>query len=50
MEWDDLTCGICKELYNENERIPRILITCGHTYCDNCLKNIVKSSEVKLIK
>lgn len=49
MEWDDLVCGLCKEIYNETNKIPRILISCGHTFCHSCLNNKIQSgSEVKL--
>ena len=30
-------CGICKLKYNVGDRIPRILVNCGHTYCTSCL-------------
>ena len=36
MSWTDI-CGVCKEQYNVGERIPRILVNCGHTYCTSCL-------------
>jgi hypothetical protein len=38
MEIDDLSCSICNELYDEKQRTPRLIIGCGHTYCENCLK------------
>lgn len=31
-------CPLCKESYDPYERIPRILIHCGHTFCTLCLK------------
>ena len=30
-------CGVCKKKYNLGDRIPRILIHCGHTFCTSCL-------------
>jgi len=30
-------CMLCREAYNFTNRIPRILIHCGHTFCTACL-------------
>lgn len=30
-------CGVCKKKYNLGDRIPRILVHCGHTFCTSCL-------------
>ena len=30
-------CGVWKQKYNLGDRIPRILVHCGHTFCTNCL-------------
>ena len=30
-------CGVCKQKYNLGDRIPRILVHCGHTFCTSCL-------------
>ena len=30
-------CGVCKTKYNLGDRIPRILVHCGHTFCTSCL-------------
>lgn len=30
-------CGVCKMKYNLGDRIPRILVHCGHTFCTSCL-------------
>ena len=26
-------CGICHQKYNVGDKIPRILVNCGHTFC-----------------
>ena len=31
-----MDCFNCKEIYNENDRIPRLLIQCGHSICEQC--------------
>ena len=41
------SCVLCKLDYNFTERIPRILIHCGHTFCSACLKNFHKNSRVR---
>lgn len=43
---DFLRCKICKELYDSTTRRPMIL-PCGHTICEYCLKIIFKSSQIK---
>ena len=30
-------CACCKNKYNVGDRIPRILVNCGHTFCTSCL-------------
>lgn len=45
MELDELKCSLCKEFYNEKERIPRLLINCGHTFCHICLKSILSNDS-----
>jgi len=38
-EFDEIliTCSICLEIYNDNDRIPLMLTTCSHTFCKSCL-------------
>ncbi len=40
-------CYICYQTYN-NERIPLILTTCGHTYCKECLLLILNRETKEL--
>ncbi|KAK6729763.1 hypothetical protein RB195_006673 [Necator americanus] len=37
-------CGICFQLYDESERLPKVL-SCGHTNCLTCLSSWVKHSS-----
>lgn len=30
-------CYFCGENFNVGEKIPRIMIHCGHTFCTECL-------------
>ena len=41
------SCVLCKLDYNFTDRIPRILIHCGHTFCSTCLKNFHKNNRVR---
>lgn len=41
------SCVLCRQDYNFSERIPRILIHCGHTICTACLKNFHKNRRVR---
>ncbi|XP_042893012.1 uncharacterized protein LOC122267095 [Penaeus japonicus] len=39
----DLTCGVCSEVYSEGERDPVLLPNCGHTFCRPCLLSLEKN-------
>lgn len=41
-------CYICYQAYN-NERMPLILTTCGHTYCKECLLLILNTENREII-
>ena len=32
-------CLLCRNSYDVKERVPRIMIHCGHTFCTICLAN-----------
>jgi len=38
-EFDEnlITCSICLEIYNDNDKLPLMLTTCSHTFCKSCL-------------
>lgn len=40
-------CGVCKMIYNVGDRIPRILVNCGHTWCTNCLSKYYRKSRIR---
>ena len=44
---EDRKCPLCKNLYNNQERIPRILLQCGHTICEKCIKNFLDNPPLK---
>ena len=37
-----MECKICFEKYNEKERKPKIITSCGHTFCEYCLRKLTK--------
>ncbi|XP_052065076.1 uncharacterized protein LOC127704880 [Mytilus californianus] len=41
-----LECSICTEIFNEHERIPKLL-PCLHTFCLACLKALYKKDRIK---
>ena len=43
---DVFRCKICHELYDNSSHKPLIL-PCGHTLCEYCLKIIIKSNQIK---
>ena len=40
-------CHFCGENYNVGEKIPRILIHCGHTFCTECLSQLHHNFRVR---
>ncbi len=40
-------CGVCNEIYNVGDKIPRILINCGHTYCTSCLTKYYRKNRIR---
>jgi hypothetical protein len=41
-------CAICYHGYN-NEKVPIILVTCGHTFCKECLEMIYNQESKEVI-
>lgn len=40
-------CFFCGLKYNVGERIPRILVHCGHTFCTECLSHLHHNFRVR---
>jgi hypothetical protein len=40
-------CGVCRMIYNVGDRIPRILVNCGHTYCTSCLTKYYRKNRIR---
>lgn len=41
------SCVLCKIDYDISNHIPRILVHCGHTFCQCCLLKFYKNSRVR---
>jgi len=37
-------CPICLCSYDQRDRIPRIMLTCGHTFCSLCLRQLASKN------
>merc|ERR1719284_2135404 len=40
-------CQFCAKRYNVGERIPRILVHCGHTLCTSCIQQLHHQDRVR---
>ncbi len=40
-------CQICENKFNVGERIPRILVNCGHTFCTKCLGKCLVNFRIR---
>lgn len=40
-------CQFCGLRYNVGERIPRILVHCGHTLCTSCIQTLHHNNRVR---
>mmetsp|Transcript_46455 Transcript_46455/g.53542 ORF Transcript_46455/g.53542 Transcript_46455/m.53542 type:complete len:252 (+) Transcript_46455:122-877(+) len=42
-----MECPTCFEEYNREERMPKVLRECGHTFCRTCLKQLRDGDSVR---
>jgi hypothetical protein len=40
-------CGVCDLKYNIGDRIPKILVNCGHTVCSKCIAKYYRNQRVR---
>jgi hypothetical protein len=40
-------CTLCLQAYNFAERLPRILVHCGHTFCESCVARFHQKGKVR---
>lgn len=41
----DLTCNKCHSKFDRHRNIPRLLPTCGHTFCTECIISLMQVSD-----
>lgn len=41
------SCHFCGLKFNVGERIPRIIVGCGHTFCTNCLNYFLRNNRIR---
>lgn len=41
-----MNCHQCKNFFDEHTFVPRLLIVCGHSLCDNCLTRIHAGGKI----
>ncbi len=42
---NNLKCRICFKIFEKEQRIPKILTKCGHTFCSFCLKTLLNENN-----
>ena len=45
MQNQTLICPVCLNEFNNRDRIPKIIIACGHTVCLECLTSMLRFSN-----
>lgn len=46
-----MKCKKCFNDYNKSNRIAKLITPCGHTFCEDCLKKLIKCPNCnKVIK
>ena len=40
-------CHFCGLKFNVGERIPRIIVGCGHTFCTSCLSYFLRNNRIR---
>ena len=45
LDLEEIKCPICSKTFNERERLPILLPSCGHSYCLSCLRDQQKNTN-----
>ena len=46
---NEITCSACCEEYTDKNP-PRLLFTCGHTFCEHCLSTFIHTDDDGIFK
>lgn len=46
MEKNYLKCNFCNQLYDDKNRCPRMIHSCGHSICTACMTSFVESQAI----
>jgi hypothetical protein len=41
-----MDCELCLEEFNNQEHLPKVLSSCGHTFCDKCIMQLWENSVI----
>lgn len=41
-----MLCGYCKQEFDDRLNVPRLLILCGHSLCENCCYRMHANNRV----
>jgi DNA-directed RNA polymerase subunit RPC12/RpoP len=41
-----MLCPNCHKEFNSELNLPRILVSCGHTFCHSCLDQLLQSHQL----
>jgi hypothetical protein len=42
-----MDCPQCKSAYNHTDKVPRLLVQCGHSLCDFCSLNLFSNFTIQ---
>ena len=46
MASESLECSICCEKFDDQQHCPRLLPSCGHSFCTSCLQSLLKKNTI----
>ncbi len=41
------SCPVCMENYNREEHVPKLLRQCGHSVCEECVRQIANNGSLQ---
>ncbi|XP_068754227.1 tripartite motif-containing protein 2-like isoform X2 [Montipora capricornis] len=46
MTSESIECSICCETFDDQQHCPRLLPSCGHSFCTSCLQSLLKKNAI----